>query len=177
MAYFLGRAQRTLPLPPPLPSRIPHTINNTHYHGTIQSCNSAIKQSYNAWRRIVDPIGLVLSSFAHEVSFTKIRKFGTGSSQQHRADTNRKRTLFLWDFIPSGFRELDHYSWQAILLGRVWKNKAHKANNASSWWWNDYMTTWLLKNIDFPGFVESVTDRPTNQPTDGYPDIHMRGRI
>ena len=54
------------------------------------------------------------------------------------------------------------------------ENKAHKANDASSWWWNDCMMMWLhdtslfvIKIIDFPVLHESVTDGPTDGPTDG----------
>jgi len=57
------------------------------------------------------------------------------------------------------------------------KNKAHKANDASSWWWNDCMMMWLhetsliaIKIIDFPVFDESVTNGRTDRPTDGRTD-------
>ena len=73
-----------------------------------------------------------------------------------------------------------------LLLDIVQTNKAHKANDASSCWWN-YMNTWLiftylLKNNDFPCFWQKCdgrTDRPTDRPTDRRTDpvIEMRGRI
>ena len=56
-------------------------------------------------------------------------------------------------------------------------NKAHTANDASSWWWNDCMMIRLqetsfftIKIIDFPVFDESVTNGPTDGRTDGPMD-------
>ena len=57
-------------------------------------------------------------------------------------------------------------------------NKAHKANDASSWWHNDCMVTWLheiildllwlwLVQIDIPG---CITDRSMDWQTDGPVD-------
>ena len=59
--------------------------------------------------------------------------------------------------------------------------KAHKANNVSSWWWDDCMVMWLhetlsfaIKIIYFPVFNESdidgATDGRTDGPTDGRTD-------
>ena len=56
-------------------------------------------------------------------------------------------------------------------------NKAHKANDASSWWWNDCMMMWLhetslsvIKIINFPVFNKSVTDGQTDGWTNGQID-------
>ena len=81
-------------------------------------------------------------------------------------------------------------------------NKAHKANDASSWWLNDCMMMWLheiclvylplqlfaqkewfslffTKTSPTDARTDRATDRPTDQRTDGRicQIIEMRGRI
>ena len=70
-------------------------------------------------------------------------------------------------------------SFNCLWIYRVHPNKAHNANDASSWQWMDRMMTWLheildlinhlLETIDFPCFWQK-RDRPTNQPMDGPTD-------
>ena len=63
-------------------------------------------------------------------------------------------------------------------LNNNYKNKAHKANDASSWWWNDCMMMWLqeihlvylllqLFAQKYRFFLFFTKARPTDRPTDG----------
>ena len=52
-----------------------------------------------------------------------------------------------------------------LVLPMAKKNKAHKANDASSWWRNDCMTTWLLK--------DQLTIRPSYRDA----KMHLEGLV
>ena len=71
------------------------------------------------------------------------------------------------------------------------RNKAHKANDASSWWWNDCVMTWLhqilldsfllwLVEIHSSATGRSVTDRAMDWQSNGWieiPLIELQGCI
>ena len=86
-------------------------------------------------------------------------------------------------------REVDQLE-ESRLTREINRNKAHKANDASSWWWTDCMMMWLheiclvylplqlfaQKHWFSLFFYENVTNGPTDGQTDGRTDGPTDGR-